>query len=77
MVGMLSRWVGFCVVGTVSLACSQVGLASVKLFEGSAYHALRLGWLLSSCGKGQLVMLSGLGWLLPCGGKGQLYALTM
>ncbi len=34
-------------MGRVSLSWSQVGLASVKLFEGSAYHALKVGWLLS------------------------------
>jgi hypothetical protein len=56
---LLSGWVCFfLVMGRVSLSCSQVGLASV-LWEGSAYHALRLGWLLSSYGKGQLIMLSG------------------
>jgi hypothetical protein len=46
-------------MGRVNLSCSQAELASVKLWEGSTYHALRLGWLLSSFGKGQLIMLSG------------------
>ncbi len=50
---MRSGWVVFCVVGRVSLSCSQVGLSSV-LWKGSAYHAPRLGWLLPRDGKGQL-----------------------
>ncbi len=45
----------FQIFGVLSL---QVGLASVKLWEGSAYHALRLGYLLC-CRKGQFIMLSG------------------
>ncbi len=72
---MLSGWVGFCqVVWRVSLSWSQVWLASAMWREGSTYHAPRLGWLLSSCGKGQLIMLTD--WVACGGRKGQLFELS-